>query len=232
MLNVIQPNSRVQFTAEDVEFILSVFRNKVSDADCLTRLLADEEARDLILDDECLLRATLEHHHCLRVSARFYFYVLVRHALRRSGLNERPLADYVAAVLAEFSHIERTRCRVAGGQPMSYFFDMLAALQTVDETSRFYIRAHIGNYSLFLAGVFPDHVRFRAVRKGAPGLRYYEGLGRSNFRAASDHYLARKYELDTIFDTLAERFQEACLALNDVRERLVTLGDPEPVLIG
>jgi hypothetical protein len=230
MLNVIQPNSRVRLTAEDVAFVLSVFRNKASDAECLNRLLADEEARDLILDDESLLREILEHRDCLRISPHFYFYILVRHAFRRSGLKERSLADYVATVLAEFSNIERTRCAVPGRQPLDYFVDMLAALQSVDETSRFYIRAHIGNYSLFLAGVFPDHVRFRAEMRGAPGLSYYEGLGRANYRAASDHYLARKYDLETIFDTLAERFQETCLALSDVRERLLTLGDPEPNL--
>jgi hypothetical protein len=76
--------------------------------------------------------------------------------------------------------------------------------------------------------VFPDRIRFRTERKGAPGLHYYEGVGRANFRAASDHYLARKYELDAIFDTLAERFQETRLALNDLREHLLSLGDPEP----
>lgn len=227
MLSVIRPNSRVRFTAEDIEFILTVLRNKVTDAECVTRLLADEETRDLILDDESLLRALLENPNYLRVSAHFYFYILVRHALCRAALKDRPLADYVAAVLAEFSDIERTRCSLPGRAPMDYFFDMLAALQTVDDTSRFYIRAHIGNYSLFLAGVFPDHVRFRAEMKGAPGLSYYAGLGRANYRAASDHYLARKYDLDAIFDTLAERFQETCLALNDVRERLLNLGDPE-----
>jgi hypothetical protein len=228
MLNVIQPNTRIQFTAEDVGFVLSVLRNKAGDAECLTRLLGDEESRDLILDDEALLRAVLEHRNCLRVSTHFYFYILVRHTFRRSGLQDRPVADYVAAVLAEFSDVQRTRCQVPGRPPMDYFVDMLAALHSVDDTTRFHIRAHIGNYSLFLSGVFPDRIRFRTERKGAPGLHYYEGVGRANFRAASDHYLARKYELDAIFDTLAERFQETRLALNDLRERLLSLGDPEP----
>ncbi len=189
-------------------------------------MLGDEETRDLILDDESLLRAVLEHRNCLRISTHFYFYILVRHTFRRSGLQERPLADYVASVLAEFSQFERTRC-VVKGQPIDYFFEMLAALQTADDTTSFYIRAHIGNQSLFLSGVFPDRIRFRAERKGAPGLTYYEGLGRTNFRAASDHRLARKYDLDGIFNTLSERFQETRLALNDLRERLVSLGDPE-----
>ena len=218
---VIRPNCRVQFTAEDVDFILSVLGPKAGSADSLVQLLGDEESRDLILDDESLLRAVLEHRNCLRISTHFYFYILVRHSLRRSDLKDRPLADYVASVLAEFSQIERTRCTVKG-QPVDYFFEMLTALQTADDTTGFYIRAHIGNQSLFLSGVFPERIRFRAERKGAPGLTYYEGLGRANYRAASDHRLARKYDLDGIFNTLAERFQETRLALNDLRERLIS----------
>src|SRR5437867_2057529 len=168
---VIRPNCRVQFTAEDIDFILSVLGPKAGSAETLVRLLGDEETRDLILDDETLLRAILEHHQCLRISTHFYFYILVRHTLRRSGLRERPLADYVASVLAEFSQLERTRC-VVKGRPMDYFFEMLAALQTADDTTSFYIRAHIGNHSLFLSGVFPDRIRFRAESKGFPGLTY------------------------------------------------------------
>ena len=232
MMHLIQANCRVQFTIEDIEFILDVLRQKVSDADALVKLLADEESRDLILDDEALLRAVLERQNCLRISTHFYFYILVRQVFRRSGLKERPVADYVASVLAEFSQVERTRCMV-NGRPADYFVDLLAALQTADDTTGFYIRAHIGNQSLFLAGVFPDRIRFRAEHKGAPGLTYYEGVGRMNFRAAGDHRLARKYDLDGIFNTLAERFHETRRALNDLRERLVTLAEPDysPLLI-
>jgi hypothetical protein len=221
---VIRPNCRVQFTAEDIDFILSVLGPKAGSAETLVQLLSDEESRDLILDDESLLHAILEHRNCLRISNHFYFYILVRHSFRRSDLKERPLADYVASVLAEFSQIDRARCRV-NGQPKDYFFEMLTALQTADDTTGFYIRAHIGNQSLFLSGVFPDRIRFCAERTGSPGMTYYEGLGRSNYRAASDHRLARKYDLAGIFDTLAERFQETRLALNDLRDRLVSLGD-------
>lgn len=223
---VIRPNSRVQFTAEDIDFIVGVLGQKAGSAQTLTQLLADEEARDLILDDESLLHAVLEHRSCLRISTHLYFYILVRHTFRRSDLKDRPLADYVASVLAEFSQVERTRC-VVKGQPVDYFFEMLAALQTADDTTGFYIRACIGNQSLFLSGVFPDRIRFRAERRGAPSLSYYEGLGRANYRVAGDHRLARKYDVDAIFNTLSERFHQTRMALNDLRERMVSLGDPE-----
>ncbi len=225
-MHLIQANCRVQFTAEDIEFILAVLCHKVSTAETLVKLLADEDSRDLILDDESLLRAVLEHRHCLRISTHFYFYILVRQVFRRSGIGERPLADYVASVLADFSQAERTNCKV-NDRPMDYFVDMLAALQTADDTTKFYIRAHIGNHSLFLSGVFPDRIRFRAERRGFPDLTYYEGLGRANYRVASDHRLARKYDLDGIFNLLSERFQETRLALNELRERLVSLGEPD-----
>jgi len=227
-MQIIQPNCRVQFTAEDIEFILNVMRPGVDSLDCLQRLLTDEDTRDLILDDDKLFQAVLEHRGCLHISTHFYFYILVRKIFLRSGLKDRVLADYVAEVLSEFSQTERTQLK-AGGQlkPLEYFCDLLAAMQTVDDTTRFYIRAHVGNYSLFLSGIFPDQIRYRAEYKGAPNLRYYEEVGRSNFRVASDHHLARKYELSNIFNTLAERFKETRLALNDLGERLVSLGDAD-----
>ena len=228
-MTVIKPNCRVQFNAEDIRFIVETLGPRAGTAECLVQLLAEEQSRDLILDDEALLRAVLEQRGCLRISTPFYFYILVRHTFRRSGLADRPMADYVASVLAEFSQIERTRCIVKGQvQPLDYLVDMLAALESVDDTTRFYIRAHIGNQSLFLCGVFPDRLRYRSERRGAPGLSYYDEIGRANFRAASDHRLARRYELDAIFNTLAERFQETRRALNDLRDRLLSFGEPEP----
>ncbi len=227
-MNVIQPNCRVQFTAEDVDFILSVLGSKFGAAECLARLLGDEESRDLILDDEALLHALLEHRGCLRVSSRFYFYILVRQVFRRSDIKDRAVADYVAEVLTEFSRTDRVSCVAPGqSQPLNYLFEMMAALQTADDRTSFLIRAHIGNRSLFLSGVFPERIRMRAETRGFPGLKYYEELGRTNFRAASDHRLAQKYELAPIFNTLAERFQATRLALNDVAERCFSIGDPD-----
>jgi hypothetical protein len=227
-MRVIRANCRVQFTADDIDFILTVLGRKKGEAATLISLLADPESRDLILDDETIFRALLEQQSCLRVSPHLYFYVLVRHVLRRSGLDDRNVADYVAEMLSEFSHQERTQC-AAPGQParLQYFFEMLTALQTADDHTAFCIRAHIGNHSLFLSGVFPEHIRHRAERRGAPGLSYYQALGRANYRAASNHRLAARYDLASVFDTLAERFEPARLALNDLSERVLSLGDPD-----
>ncbi len=227
-MKMIQPNCRAQFAAEDIEFIVSVLGGKIGTAECLIQLLADEGSRDLILDDEALLHALLERRGCLRVSTRFYFYVLVRHVFRRSDIQDRAVADYVAEVLAEFSLAERSRCFVPGQtNPLDYFFEMLTALRTADDRTAFYIRGHMGNYSLFLSGVFPERIRFRAEARGFPDLKYYEGLGRTQYRVASDHRLAQRYEMTEVLGTLAERFGATRLALNDISDRLFSLGDTD-----
>lgn len=223
-MKVIQPNCRVQFAAEDVEFILSVLGQKLGNAECLVNLLADEDSRDTILDHEQLFHALLERGGCLRVTSRFYFYILVRHVFRRSGIQNREVADYVAELLTEFARAERARCVLPGQvNPLDYFFEMLSALQTADERTAFYLRAHIGNYSLFLSGVFPDRIRFRAEARGFPDVTYYERLGRAHYRAASDHRLAQRYDLAEIFAVLSDRFETTRLALNDISDRLFSI---------
>ena len=232
-MKMIQPNCRVQFAAEDIDFILSVLGTKIGNTDGLIRLLTDEESRDQILDDPALLHALLERGGCLRVSTHFYFYILVRQVFLRSDIRDRAVADYVAELLAEFVRTERTQCVVPGqANPLDYFFEMLAALQTADDRTSFQIRVHIGNHSLFLSGVFPERIRVRAERKGFPDLKYYEALGRSQYRAASDHRLAQRHELSVIFQTLSERFETTRRALNDISERLFALGDNHHALEG
>ena len=225
-MKVIQANCRVEFAAEDIDFILSILGSRIGTAECLVKLLSDEESRDLILDDDALFHALLERGGCLRVSTQFYFYILVRQVFRRSQIQDRQVADYVAKVLSDFARSERARCQLPGqGAPTDYLFEMLAAANDTDARTCFCIRAHIGNYSLFLSGVFPERIRFRSETRGFPDLNYYEAVGRAQYRLAGDHRLAQRYELEAIFHTLSERFQATRLALNDISDRLFALGD-------
>jgi hypothetical protein len=225
-MKVIQPNCRIQFTSADIDFVVSILGTKAGTADCVTKLLGDPDTRDLILDDDTLFHALLERRGCVMVSSHFYFYILVRNVLKRTGVNDRVVADYVAEVLAEYSMMERSQYRVPGqDRPLNYFIDMLTALRDANDRNGFELRAHIGNYALFFTGVFPDRIRVRAEKRGFPDLSYFEGIGRANYRVASDHRLAKRYEVASVFDTLAERFRDTREALNDLSERLLSWDD-------
>lgn len=225
-MKFIRANCRVQFSPADVDFVVNALGASATEMDCVRALLTDTPSRDQILDDPRLADALMSGAGCLRVSTRMYFYVLVRRALVDAGVRDTSVADYIAEMLAEFTEQRHLRCAVPGqSEPLEYFVDLLAALARADERSAFLLRAHIGNYALFLTGLFPDRLRYRAEYRGAPGLDYYERMGRSGFASASAHRLARQVELSSVYGELAESFPQARRALNDVAERVFTLGD-------
>lgn len=230
-MKFILPNCRQKFTPADMKFITRVLARSEGQEQALLDLFADGDSRDQILDETRLFDALQESTSCAEVSENCYFYILVRQVLLKAGLDDRRLADYVAGMLATFVREEHASpLRDADGRPMRYVFEMLTALQNADDRSRFYIQAHVGNHTLFVTGLFARHIVHRAERRGAPGLSYYEGMGRSSYRAASDHRLAERYDLDGVLGDLADSFGEVRRALNDLAERVTWLGEAVPKL--
>jgi len=226
LMRVITPNCRVQFTAEDIDFIMEVLGKRSGGKPHLQQLLADEPARDLLLDDPSLFQAIIEAGGCLRTSTHLYFYILVRNALKRIQIEDREVADYIAEMLAEFSLSDRSQFRVGEeAKTLEYFFEMMEALGKAPEAERFRIRAHMGNQSLFMTGVFPDRIRHRAETRGFPDISYYAALGQSSFREASHHRLATRYKLSEVFTALGDRFQEIRSALNQLADRVLFIDD-------
>ena len=85
----------------------------------------------------------------------------------------------------------------------------------------FLLAAHLGNFSLWMAGVFPDHITAREERRGGPGLRYYEELGMRGFRLAASHRLAEQLDLAGLYSRAAESFSAIRVALNRLSDRLL-----------
>ncbi|MEO8351999.1 MAG: hypothetical protein ABI680_09720 [Chthoniobacteraceae bacterium] len=226
---MITANCRDRFTAEDFDFIVETLAPSERDSVNLEELLADEDARNTVLDHPRLFQSVLETDGPLRISPQLYFYVLTRHVLKQTGLNDRVIADYVASLLENFSHRARMKSPANGADgPIQYLSDMLVALRSASPTQAFLIRAHAGNYSLFITGIFHETVQRRSER-GAPDVGFYEKLGRTSFKAAADHAVARSASLSDVFDGLAEGFREIRQALNRLSDTLVHL-DQTPLL--
>jgi hypothetical protein len=217
---MIRANCRERFTAADFDFIVRTLGRSPNDCVSLTDLLGDAETRDAVLDNPRLVDAILSNPIQLRISSQFYFYVLARHVLRQASINDRKLCDYVASLLEAFSHAQRKIDNYAH----EYICDMLIALQRVTPEQAFLLRAHIGNYSLFLTGIFHESAQRRHER-GGPDLKFYEQVGRTNYHLVAEHETARRCELDDVFENLAEQFRDVRLALNELSDRLLNLDD-------
>ncbi len=208
-----------------MDFIAAVLRVDFRDEQALISLLADENTRDLILDDRALFNAIIESPDHLRISLQLYFYILVRHVFKEVGLEDGELADYVASVLTQFTR-QLPGANHNAREAFFYAVDVLGEIECADFHTRFYLVTSLGNTALILTGVFPDHIEYRAKMKAAPNLNYYESIGSAQFQAASSHNLAQTYHLDRIYAALSNSFSSVRSALNEMKERLIFLGDP------
>jgi hypothetical protein len=177
---------------------------------------------DAILDDPRLVPALMEASLGVYASLPLLCYALVRRALCNAGENDRALADYVAAILLHFGVHDRAT-RIADSDDEEY--DTLAALlddvDDPDARRSFLVRQHLGNYALWISGLYPDMIEHRRWRRGGPDLDYYEDMGRRGFQLAADHRLAREHGLTPLLQDAAARFALLRVALNSVSDAVL-----------
>ena len=226
---MIRANCRARFTAADFDFIVRTLSRSQTDNVSLVELLSDSEARDSILDHPRLVDAILSNAGQLRISSHFYFYVLARHVLQHAGIRDRKVSDYVGSLLETFSRANRLHApENIENRAHEYISDMLIALTRATREQAFLLRAHVGNYSLFITGIFHENTQRRSLR-GAPDIEFYEQVGRTNYQLVASHEAAKRCELDDVFEGLADRFRDVRLALNDLSDRLLNLDEDSSV---
>lgn len=186
------------------------------------RLLA--EGPDPLFDEPALLESLLALRTLVVPSPALFAYVAVRHSLLAAGIEDRALADYLAALLLEFGdHDRHARIHEHDDETYGYLVDLLADLAAGGEQGErgFLLLTHLGNYSLWLAGLFPDYIAARRLRAGGPDLPYYDDLGREGYRLASRHRLAERYGMAAIYRAAAERFPALRQAFNRLSDRVL-----------
>lgn len=213
---------RSRLTRDDVALVLSLLAQHGSEARERGEDTLRDRGLDALLDDPALLPALIETPRGGHASLPLFAYVLVRHALLQVGERDRVLADYAASIVLNFGLRDRAQ-RIHGSDDEVY--DTLATLLEAAERSEprraFLVRAHLGNYALWLSGMFPDHIAHREWRRGGPNIGYFEEMGRRGFRMAAEHRLATEHGVATLFGLAAERFPQLRIALNRISDALL-----------
>ncbi len=212
---MILANTRGRLRAADLELVLLLLSRGSATRRAVLERRLEQEGPDALLDAPELPEALLAVRTLMVPSEVLFFYVMLRHRLRAAEVDSRELADYLAAMVLEFGRRDRaTRVDWHDDHVHRYLVDLLADIEASEGERRFRVMAHLGNYALWLAGLFPQYIEARRVRAGGPDLGYYDRLGRQGFAMASDHALADRYQLEGVFETAAERFPAIRGALN------------------
>jgi hypothetical protein len=223
----------------DAEHVVDLLRD---DVNLLDAMLRDDRLFQQLMDDEqglvsvspllffrvLLLRARRDlQKEITTIERRQQQKVVLFDANRVADLLALPeVTDYLATMLASFTRTNSTtipirvrqgvwqRVRVSDLDVDS----LIRYAQLLDEEQRFWAYRRVGDASLFMTGIFPEHISVqqtypqsrqpRLRLKGAlfHSLEDYEGYGRAFYRLAAQHPQARREGLDGVLSTLSEHF--------------------------
>jgi hypothetical protein len=152
---------------------------------------------------------------------RRYFSGLTEHAFVDSlGVADPRLVDYLSLLLARFIHMDDQHRRWgSGGRTLEQVADMLLEASAIPagRTCR-EIHRHIGDFTLFWTGVYPEALkRLRSILRRDHFIDYCEQGKRS-------YWIASTYEDDPyteeapVLRRLSEQFELCAWGLNQVRK--------------
>ena len=218
---MIATSVRASLTAQDMRLAIELIGASEVERGRLAQR-AMEEGPDALWDDPRLMGALLASRDLRRPSPALFFYVVLRRLLLDLGVDDRAVTDYCAAMMLAFGRGDRAyHIGEHDENRYAYLVDLIAEASRAEGERQFRVRVHLGNFSLWLTGIFPDYIAARRTRKGGPSLPYYEALGRRGFLMASDHRLAGRYGLDGVLRSAGERFGELRVALNRLSDRMM-----------
>lgn len=218
---MILPNVRASFSANEIDLLVRVLERETRRSRRALERQMIEEGLDSLLDHPGTFSALMKVGGVSAISPQLIFYVMVRRTLLDSGLDNPVVADYIAALLIDFAAGGRAY-RIAPYDDVTYHYlvDLIADLEEeTSERRRFLLQVHLGNFSLWLSGLFPDYVVAHVERRGAPGFSYYEDLGATGYRMASTCELAGQFDLASVYIEVADGFRAVRRALNRVSDR-------------
>ena len=153
----------------------------------------------------------------------------------RLGVADPPLVEYVSELLVRFVRSDDLYpVRTPRGERLTQLADMLAEAQLRHGPARRQVHRHIGDFTLFWSGVYPEVVdgMRRAGTKDA--LLDYQQQGKRAYWIASTIPVEKETEPGDILKRLSEQFDLCVYGLGEVRRQWEQSGGDgdAPLLLG
>ena len=152
---------------------------------------------------------------------RRFFDPLVRRSFGDLSIGDQPVADYLADLLTRFARTEALYAiRGAGGRRLDTVVDLLLEAQRAwefhaadfDPFREREIKQQIGDYTLFMTGVFREFVEGRSITG------YYVREGKRAYRFVSQHDKSALKPRASLFAALAGGFENYAGALTYMKK--------------
>lgn len=149
------------------------------------------------------------------------------------GIADTRLVDYLSLLLSRFVHVDAIyRLRDAQGKQLEDVVEMLFEAESLPpegRTRREYFR-HIGDFTLFWTGVFPNALeRLRSALRKDYFIDYTQQGKRSYFIAST--FDGEPYQEEApVLRRLSQHFEICAFGLNRVREELDKLPETKGLL--
>jgi hypothetical protein len=171
---------------------------------------------------------------------RRFFAGLTEYAFHtRLGVADPPLVDYLSELLVRFVRSDDLYpVRTTRGQRLVQVTDMLAEAEHREGTARRQVHRHIGDFTLFWTGVYPE-VADGMRRRGKDAFINYQEQGKRAYWIASTIPVATSHaktapDASDILKRLSEQFDLCVYGLSEVRRQWEDHDDaPDvPLLLG
>ena len=214
-----------RFTPADWEFIGRCLALTEGSRNSLASLADDPDAVRFVVDQPRLFEALLMGRQAAMVSPELFFLVTVRHTLKRIGVDDIEVADYMAVVCSDFGLSGSRGCAEKAEAEGLYSIDYVQALENARSREKFFIHIQCANQFLVLTCLFPSFLHRRAERRGAPDVNYYEQVVVSHLDAAGRHALSQEFALHDVLLRLAGNFPPVRRAMNYTLSEYLNLGN-------
>lgn len=156
-----------------------------------------------------------------------------RHYAEEIGIRDPQLISYVAHLLTEFCDVEQLfKIHNSANRPLDDVGEMLRESDPVYGPAPSFdrerqVRKHIGDFTLFFAGMFPETVsRYRLRRQRLESLIDWMKAGKESYYIVSKFEHFEYAKVAPLFRTLSRNFEDCVYGLNRVKNELEELQHP------
>ena len=156
--------------------------------------------------------------------------LLEKSFIEQVHLSDWQIISYVAEVLVDFTHVDNLyKIRNSQGRPLEDVGEMLLASHPLLEGSSFEreraVRKHIGDYTLFMTGLFPERLQRRSPLRLDCFVDYVKA-GKESYRIVSEFNVLEYQDIAPLFRKLSEHFDYCVVGLNLVKSDLAKIQAP------